>query len=78
MIAIEGSTITLTCPLQGSSFIRFKLTTSDVSMLQQGAKQGDANIGYLAIYNVDPHDGGKYLYRTGLQQILMNIFFRGT
>jgi hypothetical protein len=47
-------------------------------MLQQGAKQGDANIGYLAIYNVDPHDGGKYLYRTGLQQILMNIFFRGT
>jgi hypothetical protein len=78
VIAIEGSTATLTCPLQGSSFTWFKLTTSDASMLHQGAKYWVFNTGYLAIYNVDPHDGGTYLCRTGLQQILMNIVFRGT
>jgi hypothetical protein len=36
------------------------------------------NTGYLAIYNVDPHDGGRYLCTTGSQQLQMNIVFRGT
>jgi hypothetical protein len=36
------------------------------------------NKGYLAIYDVDPHDRGTYLCRTGNQQMEMNIVFRGT
>ena len=71
MIAIEGSTTTLTCPLQGSSFTWYKWINSGWSMLQQGAR-------YLAINNVDPHDGGRYLCTTGSQQLQMNIVFRGT
>jgi hypothetical protein len=47
-------------------------------MLQQGAKYGNVNIGYLAIYDVDPHDGGSYICTTGSQQLQMNIVFRGT
>jgi hypothetical protein len=33
---------------------------------------------YLAIYNVNPHDGGTYLCTTGIQQLYMTIVFRGT
>ena len=78
MIAIEESTATLTCPLQGSSFTWLKSNHSYWSILEQGAKYGNVNTGYLAIYNVDPHDGGTYLCRTGNQQMQMNIVFRGT
>ena len=77
MIVIEGSTTTLTCPLQGSSFTWYKLINSGWSKLQQGAKYGNVNTGYLAIYNVDSHDGGRYLCTTGSQQLQMNIVFRG-
>ena len=78
MIVIEGNTTTLTCPIQGSSFTWYKLINSRWSMLQQSAKYGNVNTGYLAIYNVDPHDGGIYLCTTGSQQLQMNIVFRGT
>ena len=78
MIAIEGSTTTLTCPLQGLPFQWKTLINSSWSILQQGAKYGNVNTGYLAIYNVDPHDGGTYLCITGIQQLQMNIVFRGT
>ena len=77
MIAIEGGTTTLTCPIQGSSFTWLKSTNSGWSILQQGAKYGNVNTGYLAIYNVDPHDGGTYLCKTGTQQLYMTIVFRG-
>jgi hypothetical protein len=78
VIAIEGSTTTLTCPLQGSSFQWEKMINSVWSMLQQNAKYGNVNTGHLAIYIVDPHDGGSYLCKTGNQQLQMNIVFRGT
>jgi hypothetical protein len=78
VIAIEGGTTTLTCSLQGSSFQWYKLINSGWSILQQGAKYGNVNIGYLPIYNVDPHDGGSYLCATGIQQLYMTIVFRGT
>ena len=78
MIAIEGSTTTLTCPLESSSFQWKKLVNSHWSILQQGAKYGNVNTGYLAIYNVDPHDGGTYLCTTGIQPLFMKIVFRGT
>ena len=78
MIAIEGGTTTLTCPLQGLSFTWLKSTNSGWSMLQQGAKYGNVKTGYLDIYDVDPHDRGTYLCRTGNQQLQMNIVFRGT
>ena len=78
MIAIEGGTTTLTCPIQGSSFTWYKLINSSWSKLQQGAKYGNGNTGYLAIYNIDPNDGGRYLCTTGSQQLQMNIVFRGT
>jgi len=78
VIAIEGSTTTLTCPLQGSSFQWQKWTNYDFTTLQQSAKYGNVNTGYLAIYNVDPHDGGAYLCKTGIQQLEMKIIFRGT
>jgi len=81
VIAIEGSTTTLTCPLQDTSFIWFKHTTPDVSRLQQGAKYGGVNTRHLAIYNVDPHDGGSYTCRTTdvpPDQTTMTIVFRGT
>ena len=77
MIVREGNTTTLTCPLQGTSFIWFKLTPV-FSILQQGAKYGNVSIRYLTIYNVDPYDGGTYLCRIGIQQITMNIVVRGT
>ena len=78
MIAIEGGTTTLTCSLQGSSFQWYKLTNSSWSLLQQSAKYGNVNTGYLAIYNVDQHDGGRYVCTTGSQHLHMNIVFRGT
>ena len=77
MIAIEGGTATLTCPLQGSSFKWNKLNHSYWSILEQGVKYGNVNTGNLAIYNVDPHDGGTYLCKTGIQQLYMTIVFRG-
>jgi hypothetical protein len=78
VIVIEGNTTTLTCPIQSSSFTWYKRINSRWSKLQQGAKYGNVNTGYLAIYNVDPHDGGRYLCTTGSQQLQMNIVFRGT
>ena len=78
MIALEGSKTTLTCPLQGSYFTWYKWSHSYWSMLEQSAKYGNVNTGYLAIYNFDPHDGGTYICRTGSQQLQMNIVFRGT
>ena len=77
MIAIEGGTTTLTCPLQGPSFQWHKLIHIYWSKLEQGAKYGNVNTGYLDIYNVDPHDGGTYLCITGMQQLYMKIVFRG-
>jgi hypothetical protein len=78
VIVIEGDTTTLTCPLQGSSFTWYKSINSGWSILQQSAKYGNVNTGYLAIYNVDQHDGGRYVCTTGSQQLQMNIVFRGT
>ena len=79
MIVIEGSTTTLTCPLQGSSFQWQKLNHSYWFILEQGAKYGNVNTGYLTINNVDPHDGGTYVCKAdGIQQLLMTIVFRGT
>ena len=75
---MEGSTTTLTCPLQGSSFQWKKMINSRWFMLQQGAKYDNVNTVYLAIYNVDAHDGGTYLCTTGMQQLKMKIVFRGT
>ena len=79
MIAIEGSATTLiTCPLQCSSFQWRTLTNSGLPILQQGAKYGNVNTGYLAIYNVNPHDGDTYICTTGIPQLYMTIVFRGT
>lgn len=78
MIAIEGSTTVLTCPLQGWFFKWKKWTNSDWSILQQGAKYRNVTAAYLVIYNVDPHDGGTYLCTTGRQKIKMKVVFRGT
>jgi hypothetical protein len=79
VIVIEGSTTTLTCPLQGSSFQWQKLNHSYWFILEQGAKYGNVNTGYLTINNVDPHDGGTYVCKAdGIQQLLMTIVFRGT
>ena len=66
MEAISGGTITLTCPLQGSSF-QWQRLTSGWSTLQQGAKYGNVNTSSLIIYNVDPGDEGQYLCRVGSQ-----------
>ena len=77
MIAIEGNTTTLTCPLQGTSFTWFKFRPVS-AILQQGAKYGDVSIRYLTIYNVDPYDGGTYLCRIGIQQTTMTVVVRGT
>jgi hypothetical protein len=54
------------------------LIKSGYSKLQQSTKYGNVNTGYLAIYNVDPHDGGRYLCTTDIQQLYMTIVFRGT
>jgi hypothetical protein len=54
------------------------LIKSGYSKLQQSAKYGNVNTGYLAIYNVDPHDGGTYLCTTDIQQLYMYIVYRGT
>jgi hypothetical protein len=78
VIVIEGNTTTLTCPIQSSSFTWYKRINYRWSKLQQGAKYGNVNTGYLAIYNVDPHDGGRYLCTTDIQQLYMTIVFRGT
>ena len=55
-----------------------QLINSAWSMLQQSAKYGNVNTGYLTIYNVDSHDGGTYLCTTGVPELEMNIVFRGT
>jgi hypothetical protein len=78
VIAIEGGTTTLTCPIQGSSFTWLKWTNSDWSVPQQGAKYGNVKTRYLAIYDVDPNDGGTYVCRVGNQELQMNMVFRGT
>jgi hypothetical protein len=79
VIAIEGSTTTLTCPLQGSSFQWQKLNHSYWFILEQGAKYGNVNTEYLAINNVDQHDGGTYSCKADdIQPLLMTIVFRGT
>jgi hypothetical protein len=78
VIAIEGSTTTLTCPLQGLSFQWQKLNHSYWFILEQGAKYGKVNTGYLFIYNVDPHDGGIYFCETAIHRLHMTIVFRGT
>jgi hypothetical protein len=77
VIAIEGSTTTLTCPLQGLPFQWKTLINSSWSILQQGAKYGNVNTGYLAIYNVDQHEAGTYICTTGKQQSYIKIVFRG-
>jgi hypothetical protein len=59
--AISGSTTTLTCPRQGSSFQWERSVNSGWSILQQGAKYGNVNTASLIIYNVDPSDGGHYI-----------------
>ena len=77
-MVIEAGTATLACPLQGSSFKWQKMTNSGWSIPQKGAKYGNVNTGYLTIYNVDPNDGGTYMCKTDIQQLYMNIVFRGT
>jgi hypothetical protein len=47
VIAIEGGTTTLTCPLQGLSFQWNKMINYRWSILQQSAKYGNVNTGYL-------------------------------
>ena len=73
MEAISGSTTTLTCPLQGSSFQWQKLVYSDWSTLQQGAKYGNVNTKSLIIFNVDPRDDGSYSCAVGSQQRSMQV-----
>ena len=57
MEAISGSSTTLTCPRQGSSYQWLKVW----STLQQVAKYGNVNTSSLIIYNVDPNDEGLYM-----------------
>ena len=68
MEAISGSTTTLACPLQGSSFQWQKVVNYVRFTLEQGAKYGNVNTGYLIIYNVDPSDAGIYFCTVGSQQ----------
>ena len=76
MIATEGNTTTLTCPLQGTSYTWFNLN-SDHVIIHEGDKHGDVKTRHLVIYKVDPYDGGTYVCRTGPGKALMNIVFRG-
>ena len=73
MEAISGSTTTLTCSLQGSSFLWEKFVNSTWSTLQQGAKYGNVNTSSLIIYDVDPVDEGQYLCRGGSQPSYMYV-----
>lgn len=73
MEAISGSTTTLTCPLQGSSFQWQKVVNYIWITFEQGAKYGDVNTGYLIIYNVDPRDAGSYFCTVGSQQRSMQV-----
>ena len=73
MEAILGSTIALTCPLLGSSFQWQKLEKTYWSILQQGAKYGNAKTESLIIYNVDLSDAGNYLCTDGSQHSSMQV-----
>ena len=71
--AISGSTTTLTCPLQGSSF-QWQMHVHDGwSTLQQGAKYGNVNTASLVIYTVDARDTGNYLCTDGSQQRYIQV-----
>jgi hypothetical protein len=71
--AISGSTTTLTCPIQGSSFQWQMLVNTVWSTLQQGTKYGNVNTSSLIIYNVDPRDDGSYSCAVGSQQISIQV-----
>ena len=73
MEAISGSTTTLTCSLQGSSFQWERLVNKVWSTLQQGDKYGNVNTKFLIIYNVDPLDDGHYSCAVGSQQISIQV-----
>jgi hypothetical protein len=66
--AISGSTTTLTCSLDGSSFQWEKLVNNVWSTLQQGAKYGNVNTKSLMIHNVDPRDDGSFSCGVGSQK----------
>jgi hypothetical protein len=71
--AISGSTTTLTCPLEGSSFQWQKWVNPNWSTLQQGTKYGNVHTSSLSIYNVDPRDDGSYSCAVGPQQISIQV-----
>ena len=73
MEAISGSTTTLTCSLQGSSFQWERLVNNVWSTLQQGDKYGNVNTKFLIIYKVDPRDDGNYSCAVGSQQISIQV-----
>ena len=73
MEAISGSTTTLTCSLQGSSFQWQKFVNNVWSTLQQGTQYGNVNTASLMIFNVDPSDAGSYLCRVGMQKIYIHV-----
>ena len=73
MEAISGSTTTLTCPLEVSSFHWQRLVNYIRITLEQGAKYGNVNTGYLIIYNVDPRDAGSYICTVGSQQRYIQV-----
>ena len=73
MEAISGSTTTLTCPRQGSSFEWTRLVNGGWPTLQQGAKYGNVNTASLIIYNVDPSDEGGYICKADRVSSIVSV-----
>ena len=65
--AIAGRTTTLTCPVQGTSYIWQMWVNYAWLTLQKGAKYDNVNTARLTIYNVELNDDGKYRCKVGSQ-----------
>ena len=75
MNATAGTTTTLTCTLQGTSYIWQKQVNSGWFTPQKGSKYDNVNTALLTIYNVELNDGGSYLCKVGkqVQYIYLNV-----
>jgi len=77
VIAIAGTTTTLTCILQGTSYIWQKQVNSGWFTPQKGSKYDNVNTALLTIYNVESNDGGYYRCNVGSQQQYMYLNVKG-
>ena len=78
MQAAVGSTITLECPVSGSSYQWQKyLGTSWSNTFQESSKYGNVNTAFLAIYNITIDDTGTYRCSTTGSLKLQNLTVTG-